>query len=54
MIVDIDDPRVQPLRVAGNPVKLSAFPELTRRPAAPDLDADRARLLAELGLGPPG
>ena len=54
MIVDIDDPRVQPLRAAGNPVKLSAFPELTRRPPAPDLDADRARLLAELGLGPPG
>jgi CoA:oxalate CoA-transferase len=50
MIVDIDDPRVQPLRAAGNPVKLSAFPELTVRPPAPDLDADRAALLAELGL----
>ncbi|MFA5883426.1 MAG: CoA transferase [Acidimicrobiia bacterium] len=50
MIVEIDDPRVAPLRAAGNPVKLSAFPELTVRPPAPDLDADRARLLEELGL----
>jgi hypothetical protein len=31
-------------------VKCSAFPELTVRPPAPDLDADRARLLAELDL----
>jgi len=52
MIVDIDDPRVAPLRAAGNPVKLSGFPELTVRPPAPDLDADRARLLAELGIAP--
>ena len=52
MVVEIDDPRVAPLRAAGNPVKLSAFPELTVRPPAPDLDADRARLLAELGLTP--
>jgi len=49
MIVGIDDPRVAPLRVAGNPVKLSAFPELVVRPPAPDLDADRARLLTEFG-----
>ena len=54
MIVEIDDPRVAPLRAAGNPVKLSGFPDLTVRPPAPDLDADRARLLAELGFGPPG
>src|SRR5262249_50158844 len=31
MVVDIDDERVAPLRVAGNPIKLSAFPELTVR-----------------------
>lgn len=49
MVVDIDDPRVQPLRVAGNPVKLSAYPELTFRPPAPDLDEHRAALLTELG-----
>lgn len=48
MVVPIDDPSVQPLRAAGNPIKLSAFPELTARPPAPALDGDRARLLAEL------
>lgn len=48
MVVPIDDPAVQPLRAAGNPIKLSAFPELTTRPPAPELDGDRARLLAEL------
>lgn len=50
MVVEIDDPRVQPLRAAGNPIKLSAYPDLEVRPPAPDLDADRAALLAELGL----
>jgi CoA:oxalate CoA-transferase len=50
MVVPIADPAVGPLRAAGNPVKCSAFPELTVRPPAPDLDADRARLLAELDL----
>lgn len=50
MVVAIDDPRVAPLRVAGNPIKLSAFPELTVRPAAPDLDEDRSAILRELGL----
>ena len=50
MIVDIDDPRVQPLRAAGNPIKLSAFDELTVRAPAPDLDEHRAALLDEIGL----
>jgi CoA:oxalate CoA-transferase len=50
MIVDIDDPRVQPLRAAGNPVKLSGVPDLEVRPPAPDLDEHRAALLRELGL----
>jgi len=38
------------LRVAGNPIKLSGFPDPATRAAAPALDADRARILAELGL----
>ena len=50
MIVDIDDPRVQPLRAAGNPIKSSAFEDLVARPPAPDLDEHRAALLDELGL----
>jgi len=38
------------LRVAGNPIKLSGFPDPVTRAAAPGLDADRAQILAELGL----
>jgi len=37
-----------PVRMAGNPVKLSGFEDPATRPGAPDLDADRARILAEL------
>ncbi|WP_194745370.1 CaiB/BaiF CoA transferase family protein [Thermaurantiacus tibetensis] len=40
----------RPLKVAGNPVKLAGVPDPATRPPAPALDADRARLLAELGL----
>ena len=29
MVVPIDDPAVQPLRAAGNPIKFSAFADLT-------------------------
>lgn len=35
-------------RMAGNPVKLSAHDDPAERPAAPELDADRARILSEL------
>ena len=34
---------------AGNPIKLSTLPEITARPAAPDLDGDRAEILRWLG-----
>jgi CoA:oxalate CoA-transferase len=37
------------LRVAGNPVKLSGFPDPGDRAAPPALDEGRARILAELG-----
>jgi CoA:oxalate CoA-transferase len=49
MIVTADDPQIGPLRMAGNPIKLSAFPDPSTRPPAPALDADRAALLRELG-----
>jgi CoA:oxalate CoA-transferase len=49
MIVDIADPRVQPLRAPGNPIKLSGFDDLTVRAPAPDLDEHRTALLDELG-----
>jgi CoA:oxalate CoA-transferase len=35
------------LRMAGNPVKLSAFADSPERPPAPDLDADGARIRRE-------
>ncbi|TVR99515.1 MAG: CoA transferase [Rhodospirillales bacterium] len=38
--------------MAGNPVKLSAFPDPAVRAAAPDLDADRERILEELARPP--
>jgi len=47
MILPLDDPKAPHLKVAGLPIKMSAYPEASSRPAAPDLDADRARLLAE-------
>jgi CoA:oxalate CoA-transferase len=48
MIVDIDDPAAHPLRLSGNPIKLSEFADPASRAAAPELDADRARILREL------
>ena len=48
MIVTIDDPEAGPLKLAGNPIKLSAFDDPASRPAAPALDGDRATILKEL------
>ncbi|HEX6442417.1 MAG TPA: CaiB/BaiF CoA-transferase family protein [Stellaceae bacterium] len=50
MLVEVDDPVTGRLQLAGNPMKLSAFADPSTRPAAPDLDADRAKILKELGL----
>jgi CoA:oxalate CoA-transferase len=47
MVLPVDDPSVAPLMVAGLPIKMSAFADAERRPAAPDLDADRASILAD-------
>jgi CoA:oxalate CoA-transferase len=48
MIVGIDDPTVAPLKLAGNPIKMSAFADPPARAAAPELDQDRAAILREL------
>ena len=48
MIVAIEDPQAGPLKLAGNPIKLSAFADPPSRPAAPALDADRAKILQDL------
>src|SRR5579862_6958407 len=50
MLVGVDDPVTGPLKLAGNPMKFSAFADPSTRDAAPDLDADRDRILRELGL----
>lgn len=50
MLVTVDDPVSGTLKLAGNPLKLSAFPDPPTRAPAPELDADRAKLLRELGL----
>ena len=38
-----------PLRMAGNPIKFSDVADPATRSAAPGLDADREKILAELG-----
>ena len=50
MLITVQDPKAGALKLVGNPLKLSAFADPPMRPPAPALDADRARLLRELGL----
>jgi CoA:oxalate CoA-transferase len=50
MLVSVDDPVTGPLKLAGNPMKLTGFADPPTRSPAPDLDADRAKILRELGL----
>jgi CoA:oxalate CoA-transferase len=50
MIIETLDPDCGPIKMQGNPVKLSAHEDPKTRAAAPDLDADRAAILKELGL----
>ena len=50
MLIEADDAVAGKIKVAGNPLKLSGFPDPTTRPGAPELDADRAHILKELGL----
>jgi CoA:oxalate CoA-transferase len=48
MIVTAEDPELGSIRMQGNPVKLSAYADPATRPPAPDLDGDRASILAWL------
>ena len=50
MLVTVDDPKSGTLKLAGNPMKISAMDDPPTRAPAPDLDADRAAILKELGL----
>jgi CoA:oxalate CoA-transferase len=47
MVVAVDDPAAGPLKVAGNPIKMSAFPDPKARGPAPGLDGDRDRILGQ-------
>lgn len=47
MIVPIEDAALPGIKLAGLPIKMSAYADAPSRPAAPDLDADRARILAD-------
>ena len=48
MVIEIADPAIGSLFVAGNPIKLSNVSEAAAHRAPPDLDADRAAILAWL------
>ena len=50
MVVTAEDAVAGKIQMAGNPIKMSVFPDPTTRGPAPELDGDRARILKELGL----
>jgi CoA:oxalate CoA-transferase len=50
MLITVEDKTAGTLRLAGNPLKFSAFPDPPTRDPAPELDGDRAAILKELGL----
>ncbi len=49
MMVSVPDGSGGTLKLAGNPLKMSAFDDPPTRRPAPDLDADRAAILAYVG-----
>jgi len=52
MFVDVDDPDMGKLKMAGSAFKISGYPQPLTRPPAPNLDEARADILAELDLDP--
>jgi CoA:oxalate CoA-transferase len=52
MVVSVDDPQSGTLKMAGNPIKLSAFDDPRTRGPIPDLDGDRAAILADFVAAP--
>lgn len=49
MIVDVTDPVAGPLKIAGNPIKVSGVPDPTRQPPAPQLNQHHAEIMQMLG-----
>lgn len=52
MFVEVDDAEMGKLKMSGNAVKISGFPDPTTRPPAPNLDEARADVLASIGQSP--
>lgn len=50
MLVEAIDPVLGPVKLVGNPLKMSAFEDRKTRRVAPDLDQDRQKILQELGI----
>ena len=50
MIITANDPDIGPLKMQGNPIKLSAYEDPATRGHAPDLDADRMAILKWLAI----
>ncbi len=50
MMITVEDPAAGTLKLAGNPLKFSVFPDPPTREPAPTLDRDRAKIMKELGL----
>ncbi len=48
MVVELEDPVAGKMKFIGNPMKISGFPDPSTRAPAPDLDGNRAQILAEL------
>jgi CoA:oxalate CoA-transferase len=48
MVVTADDPTAGTVKLVGNPIKLSGFPDPATRRPAPELDGDRERILKGL------
>ena len=49
MLIEVPDGSGGTLKLAGNPLKMSAFDDPTTRRPAPDLDSDRDAILSYLG-----
>ena len=49
MVVEVPDGSGGTLKLAGNPIKMSAFVDPPTRPPAPDLDGDRQAILSYVG-----
>ncbi len=51
MVITTEDPVAGTVKLVGNPIKMSGFADPATRKPAPELDADRERILKSLGTG---